>query len=307
MSISPLVQHLINDIRNDRTHGASELARQSLEALKTAAGQSKAVTTEAFFSEMDEVGNRLLSVRPAMAPIYNMVKRLLASLDDHKNSDVIILKAAAANQADELIASSVNAAGLIAGYTVEMISEKAVVMTHSYSSTVATTLKKAYEKKHIQAMVTRSGASRVGQRMVWEIGYAGVRTTYFDDTAMGLYIPNVACVLVGADRICADGGVVNGVGTYLLALAAERAKVPFYVLCEIAKFDPRLKSGDIEIEEKPGSELAPAGILPEGVIIKNPYFDTTPLELISGIITEDGLVKREDILAYIQKLAFQLS
>jgi eIF-2B alpha/beta/delta-like uncharacterized protein len=307
MNISPLIQHMINEIRNDRTHGASELARQALDTLKTTANQSKATTNEQFYSEMEEVGNRLMSVRPAMAPLFNMVKRLLASLDDYRNVDIITLKAATANHVDEMIAASVNAAGVIAGYAVDIILEKSTVMTHSYSSTVATALKKAYEKKKIKVMVSRSGVNRVGQRMVWEIGYAGVQITYFDDSAIGLFISQASCVFVGADRICADGGLVNGVGTYLLALAAARAKVPFYAVCEVAKFDPRMKCEEADIEEKPGAELVPAGILPEGVTLRNPYFDTTPLDLIGGIITEDGLIKQADIPAYLQKLTLQLS
>ena len=96
-------------------------------------------------------------------------------------------------------------------------------MTHSYSSTVAAALKAVREKHRIQVIVTRSGPSRTGERTVWEVSYFGIPVTFVDDTAMGLYISQADKVLVGADRICADGGLVNGVGTYLLAMAAQRA------------------------------------------------------------------------------------
>jgi methylthioribose-1-phosphate isomerase len=100
--------------------------------------------------------------------------------------------------------------------------------------------------------------------------------------------------------------VVNGVGTYLMALAARQAGVPFYVLCEKAKFDPRMQSCEIETEERNPSELAAPGILPEGVTAKNPYFDLTPLQFVTGIITEEGLVKQNEVLAYVEKLAGEL-
>jgi eIF-2B alpha/beta/delta-like uncharacterized protein len=306
MSIEPYIQDKITSIKDDTTHGASELARQALDTLQLAASESNTDDPDQFLSEFDEISNRLVSVHPAMAPIYNMVKRLQAGLADYKNSDAAILKKAAINLADELIRSSVNAAAKIAGYATELVSKKETIMTHSYSSTAAAALKKAFNTQGIQVIVTRSGVSRVGQRAAWELSYVGMRITYIDDTAIGLYIPLASKVMVGADRICSDGGVVNGIGTYLMALAAEKAGVPVYVLCENAKFDPRMNSSEIEHEEKNPLELAAPGILPEGVEVKNPYYDLTPLKYITGIITEEGLVNQRDVPAYVEKLAAQL-
>jgi methylthioribose-1-phosphate isomerase len=76
-----------------------------------------------------------------------------------------------------------------------------------------------------------------------------------------------------------------------------------YVLCETLKFDARLKSSEVKLEEKETSEVAGPGILPERTVILNPYFDITPLEMIRGIITEDGLVRQNQVPDYIQKLA----
>jgi eIF-2B alpha/beta/delta-like uncharacterized protein len=306
MSIPPFIQEKITSIKDDNTHGASELARQALDTLQLAASESQTEDPDQFLVEFDEISNRLISIHPAMAPIYNLVKRLQAGLMDYKNNDAAVLKKAAITIADELIRNSVNAATRIAGYSVELIGSKESIMTHSYSSTVATALKKAFEKQKIQVIVTRSGVSRVGQRAAWEFGYAGIQITYIDDTAIGLFISQATKIMVGADRICSDGGVVNGVGTYLLALAAREAGVPLYVLSENAKFDPRMRSSDIEHEEKNPTELAAQGILPEGVVIKNPYFDLTPLNLVTGIITEEGLVLQRDVPAYVEKLAMEL-
>ncbi len=101
----------------------------------------------------------------------------------------------------------------------------------------------------------------------------------------------VNVVLCGADRICADGGLVNGIGTFMIAVTARRLKVPFYVLCETLKFDRQLMSADVDLEEKESTELAPPGTLPDGVTVRNPYFDITPSELITAIITEKGRLK----------------
>ena len=96
-------------------------------------------------------------------------------------------------------------------------------------------------------------------------------------------------VMVGADRVCADGKVINGIGTYPLALACEKAGIPFYVLCETLKFDPRLSSHQVDLEEKEPSEIAESGRLPPAVRVKNPHFDITPLELVTAVVTEKGL------------------
>ncbi len=101
--------------------------------------------------------------------------------------------------------------------------------------------------------------------------------------------------MVGADRICADGKVVNGIGTYQLALVAERANVPFYVLCETLKFYPRLRSEEVVLEEKDPSEITKAGRLPSEVRSRNPYVDITPPELVTGVITEKGLLIPEEL------------
>jgi translation initiation factor 2B subunit (eIF-2B alpha/beta/delta family) len=133
MSIEPYIEDKITSIKDDTTHGASELARQALDTLQLAASESNTDDPDQFLSEFNEISNRLVSVHPAMAPIYNMVKRLQAGLADYKNSDASILKKAAINLADELIRSSVNAAAKIAGYATELIANKETIMTHSYS------------------------------------------------------------------------------------------------------------------------------------------------------------------------------
>ncbi len=306
MSIELCIQERISDIKDDNTHGASELARQSLDTIKLASSRMQDIDPEQFLSQINEISTRLISIHPAMAPVYYMLKRLKAGLADYKGSSTAVLKAVAETLADELIQSSINAAVKIAGYATELIEKKEIIMTHSYSSTVASALKKAFEKNGIQVVVTRSGVNHVGQRAAWEFVYAGIQITYIDDTAMGLYVPQAGKIMIGADRICSDGGVVNGIGTYLLALAAFHAGVPLYVLCENAKFDPRMNSSEIEYEDKNPNELAAPGILPEGVTVRNPYFDLTPIKYVTGIITENGLVNQKDVPAYIENLASEL-
>jgi len=303
MNLSPEIISLIAEIRNDKTHGASQLARQAVNVLKIAAEHSRADSVEQFLLEQKEVGERLMSVRPAMAPIFNMVTRFLSAVSEKATQmGLDSVKRFTISEADEVIRDSLQAVAQIAKHGAELIADGDKIMTHSYSSTVVEVLKEAFTKhRNIEVITTRSGPGRTGERVAQQLGLYGISVTFIDDAAVGLYISTVNKVVVGADRICADGKVVNAVGTYQLALSAERAGIPFYVLCEINKFDPRLRGDEVDLEEKEPSEVVEPGRLPPQVRVKNPYFDITPLTLVTGIVTEKKLLTPQKVISYMKK------
>ncbi len=303
MNISPEIIGLIDEIKSDKTHGASQLARQAVGVLKLAAEHSQTDSTGEFLLEQKAIGERLMSARPAMAPVFNIVSRFLGAVSQvSPDGGLDSIKSFALSEADELASGSLQAVAQIVNYGSELITDGDRIMTHSYSSTVIAVLKEAFAKhKHIEVIATRSGPGRTGERLAQELGRYGLPVTFIDDTAMGLYISRVNKVMVGADRVCADGNIINGIGTYQLALAAEKAGVPFYVLCETLKFDPRLKSYEVDLEEKEPSEVVEPGRLPPQVRVKNPYFDITPLELVTGVVTENGLFTPEEVISYMKK------
>ena len=303
MNISPEIIGLIDEIRNDKTHGASQLARQAMSVLKIAAEHSQTDGLEQFLLEQKEVGERLMSTRPAMAPVFNIVSRFLGAVSE-VSIDIGLdsIKRLVISKADELANDSLQAIAQIVNYGSELITDGDRIMTHSYSSTVVAVLSKTFTKyKHIEVIATRSGPGRTGERIAQELGLYGLPITFIDDAAVGLYISAVNKVMVGADRVCADGNIINGIGTYQLALAAEKVGIPFYILCETLKFDPKLRSDEVDLEEKEPSEVVEPGRLPPNVTIKNPYFDITPLELVAGVVTENGLLTPEEVVNYIGK------
>ena len=291
MDIGVEISDLIDKLKNNRTDGASELARQAAGILKTAAESSRTENAAEFVLEQAEIGKRLTSTHPSMATIYNMVSRLLSVLDrKSKRMEPDAVRQLVIDRADEVMEESLKAVEEIARNSARLIKDGDTILTHSYSSTVVAALKKASAGySDIRVVVTRSGPGRSGERTARELGGLNLGLMFIDDTAAGLYLSEVDKVMVGADRICSDGAVVNGAGTYMLALAAEKAGIPFYVLCETLKFDSRLKSSEVEIEEKEPEEVAGKADLPAGTIIRNPYFDITPLELITSVVTENGL------------------
>ena len=303
MSISPEIISLIDEIRNDKTHGASQLARQAASVLKVAAERSQTKSTDEFWQEQKEIGQRLMLARPAMAPVFNIVARLLDAISGKVVAmELDSVKHFAISKANEIVSDSLQAITQIAQYGSELIADGDKIMTHSYSSTVMAMLKAAFtEQGNVEVITTRSGPGGSGEMAARELGLYGMIVTFIDDTAIGLYLSTVDKVVVGADRICADGSLVNSIGTYQLALAGKKASIPFYVLCETLKFDPRLSGDEVDLEEKEPSELIEPGRLPLEVRVKNPHFDITPLELITGIVTENGLLTPAEVISYVPK------
>ena len=303
MTISPEITRLIDEIRSDKIHGASQLARQAVQVLKAAAEHSHAETVEQFLLEVMEIGQELMAARPAMAPVYNIVNRLLKAISTKSTEmDLPSIRQLIITKTDGAVKDSQQAVNRIARFGSKLITDGDIIMTHSYSSTVIETLKVAYSKrKNIEVIATRSGPGRTGERIAGELGRHRVPVTFIDDAAIAFYIATANKIMVGADRICADGKLINGIGTYQLALAAERASIPFYVLCETLKFDPRLRSDEVDLEEKETSEVVEPGRLPPEVRVKNPNFDITPLGLVTGMIPENGVLKPDDITNYMKE------
>ncbi len=320
MNISTEITGLIDEIRDDKTHGASQLARQAVRVLIIAAERSQSGSAKEFLLEQKEIGQRLISARPAMAPIFNIVSRLLNTIAGKAaKMDLDSIRQLTVAKADEVVSDSLQAIAQIAKYGSRLIADGDKIMTHSYSSTVVAVLKEAFlklrdagtvqkeasskhrdavpvQKRGIEVIITRSGPGRTGERTAQELGLCGIPLTFIDDAAMGLYLSTVNKVMVGADRVCADSKVVNGIGTYQLALASEKANIPFYVLCDTLKFDSRLTSNEVDLEEKEPSEVVEPESLPPEVSIKNPYFDITPLEMVTAVVTENGLLTAKKLL-----------
>ena len=298
MDIREEIQTQIEGIKNNTTDGASELARQAILVMKMAAETSEADNALDFLLEQKEVGKRLIAARRTMAPIPNIITRYLREIiKEDRKDNLESTKQQAVNLAEDMYRNSVNAVSKIVSSTAELIENKDIILTHSYSSTVVAAIKEiAGLKKGIKVLVTKSGTGRYGERMARELAEAGIPVMYIDDAAVGLYLPGVNKVLVGADRITADGKVINGVGTYSVAAAAKMNNIPVYVLCETLKFDFAIRSSKVDLEERGDTGLVEEGVLPPDVKISNPTFDITPLDLITAIVSENGVVTDDKLV-----------
>lgn len=165
--------------------------------------------------------------------------------------------------------------------------------------TAAGVLRSAWEAGRLeQVWVDETRPLLQGARLTaWELGRAGIPYRVVADAGAGSLMARglVSRVVVGADRIAANGDVANKVGTYPLAVLADRHGIPFYVAAPVSTIDPGTPSGDaIEIEERDPAEVVELGgrpIAPAGADAANPAFDVTPAELVTAIITERGVLE----------------
>ena len=201
----------------------------------------------------------------------------------------------------------------------KLIAQRARVMTYCNAGALATSgygtalgvIRAAFEnKKDISVVACETRPYLQGARLTaWECVQEGIPCTLITDNMAGHLMSKgeVDVVIVGADRIAANGDTANKIGTYMVAVLARRHRLPFYVAAPTSTFDPKIADGSaIPIEERPAQEVTGYRGLrwaPEGVAVRNPAFDVTPAELITGIVCEKGVIlepNRERVLAMLK-------
>jgi translation initiation factor eIF-2B subunit delta len=276
MRSSPSAEDILQEIRKDNRSGAAQLAQKGaqllLEVLKTGKAE-----------EIKVLGRALVDAQPSMAPMVNLVNHLFAAIDALQDQQSIKEKGIAAVQGflDDLIAGPER----IKGNALALLKDKKRVMTHSYSSTVLEVLGHA---EGVEVICPESCPLLEGVRTAQELGERGIRTRIVVDSAAPSLMGECDVVIVGADAVTPEG-VVNKIGTYALALAAREQKVPFYVLAGQEKFLPL----PLLIEERDPKEVTQEAI-PHSKV-ENRYFDCTPLKLITGVVTQDGVIPGKEV------------
>jgi methylthioribose-1-phosphate isomerase len=181
-------------------------------------------------------------------------------------------------------------------------------MTHCNAGALATAgygtalgVIRASRKKISNVIVNETRPYLQGARLTaWEMVQEGIPCTLITDNMAGHLMSRgeVDVIVVGADRIAANGDTANKIGTYALAVLAKRHGIPFYVVAPLSTFDPKIASGkEIPIEERSADEVTgyrKQRWAPRGVKVRNPAFDVTPAELITGIVCEKGVILAPD-------------
>ena len=218
--------------------------------------------------------------------------------------------AALLDEAQAIAEEDVRLNRAMGGHGAVLLADGGRVLTHCNAGALATAghgtalgvIRSAVASgKRIEVLVDETRPFLQGARLTaWELAQDGIRATLIADNAAGHLMSRneVDAVIVGADRVAANGDVANKIGTYGVAVLAQRHGIPFYVACPLSTIDLAVARGaDIPIEERGAEEVTGYGGVrwaPEGVAARNPVFDVTPAALVTALITEKGVIQAPD-------------
>ena len=301
-------QEMFDAIRNMIVRGAPAIGIAGahgivLYEIETAKETS---SREEFISKLLEKADYMKTSRPTAVNLMWAVEKQKEIIKNSK-SDIQGLIEELKENGIKLENEDIEINKKIGNYGAEVVPKGATILTHCNAGALATVgygtalgvVRSAYAKDNtIQVFADETRPRQQGARITTlELTMDGIPTTLITDGMCSYFMKKgmIDMVCVGADRIAANGDAANKIGTYTVAIAAKYHNIPFYVAAPLSTIDTSINSGDeIVIEERSEKEVTIINdkrICPEGINVINPAFDVTPHELITGIITEKGILK----------------
>lgn len=232
----------------------------------------------------------LVNAQPDMSSLLRLASDTVSATREQANGPQAMR--AAVDAAARFAESALLSAHAAAVDAVNLIGERATVLTHSRSSTVLEALIEARRAgKHFEVVATESRPMFEGRKLANELASNDIKVTMIADAAAALFIKRADVVVVGADKITPDH-VVNKIGTRMIALEARERGLPTYAVCDTSKFIAADYLWNAGRDQMNAGELWPAA--PTGVMVVNRYFESTPLSYFTGIVTELGVLSSMD-------------
>jgi methylthioribose-1-phosphate isomerase len=284
--------------------GAPAIGVTAAFGLALAAQASKAKMLPELMTDLDTAFKVLRATRPTAVNLFWALERVMGKAKRAKTIGEV--KKVVLDEARKMSEEDIKANRQMGSNGAALFRDGDVVLTHCNAGSLATVaygtalgvIRAARESgKRLSVIATETRPVMQGSRLTaFELQHDGVDVSLIPDTAVGHMMSRGAIkrVIVGADRVLRTGHVFNKIGTYQVAILASRHKVPFYVAAPLSTFDFESTPEDVVIEERSVDEVVKVGkkrVAPKGVRIFNPAFDMTPPELITGIITERGVLK----------------
>ncbi|MFH1761214.1 MAG: hypothetical protein ABIA63_08935 [bacterium] len=276
------LQNKLDEIVNDKIHGAAQVAQHALEFIKVHAKESTAESDGLFLADIELICNEFKLIDNELAPVHNSIEAFLRRIK-RESPYADDIKELSFNVAETLLKELKDSSSKIASHFSHLILHDSTIMTISQSSTIVHVLK--FNKERIKnVFIMESRPLREGRQQAQELIAQGIPASLIADAACGHFARYTDMVIIGADRILRDGSVTNKVGSYPLALVARENVIPFYVACESIKWDPRCQPESFTPQPKDEVEMFRGK--PDNLNIKNIYFERIEPELITKIITE---------------------
>ncbi len=288
-------------IRKLEVQGARNVAIAATKALQTLAEQTKTKNKTAFLNELKEAQETLFAARETEPLMRNAIRWVTTQAQVSLKEKVKDLSQTVTISAQQVLTNLEASREKTAEIGAKRIRDGYTVFTHCHSSTVTRLFAIAKkEGKNFKVICTETRPAFQGRITAKEMINLNIETTFIVDSAARTFMGNVDLVLVGADAITSEGNVVNKIGTSTIALIANEARKPLYVVSELLKFDSETLYGDYEkIEQRKPDEVWKEA--PEKLVVKNPAFDVTPRRYIHGFICEEGVVAPQSIVEVIHR------
>lgn len=291
-------------IRNLVVRGAPAIGVSGAFGLSLAAIQSKAQTKQDLLADLEKARKLLFETRPTAVNLKWGLDKVMGVA---KNQDTIgSIRQIVLDTAKKIAEDDIKTNMSMGKFGSELFDEDDTVMTHCNAGALATVaygtalgvIRATKEAgKKIRVIATETRPVQQGSRLTaFELKHDGIDVSLIPDTAVGYSMSKglVKKVVVGADRVLKTGHVFNKIGTYQVATMAKQHNIPFYVAAPISTFDMTSTPDDVIIEMRKVEEVTGEGerrTAPDDISVINPAFDMTPPELVSGIITEKGVIK----------------
>ena len=300
-------QQVADAIRNMIVRGAPAIGVAAAMGIAIGVKNSQASNSSDLKKELDQICEAIRQTRPTAVNLFWAIRRMQEKFESLRGHPVAQIKQAIIEEAQRMHAEDIAANQAMGRHGATLMPSTGGVLTHCNAGALATAgygtalgvIRAAVEqgkKIHVYADETRPFLQ--GSRLTaWELMKDGIPTTVISDNMAGVMMKQgkIGAIVVGADRIAANGDVANKVGTYTVAILAKEHGIPFYVAAPISTVDLETPDGSgIPIEQrniKEVTHIAGKQMTPDGVSIENPAFDVTPAKYVAAIITENGIAR----------------
>ncbi len=297
-------RRLIDAIRRMEVRGAPLIGITAAYALALVAFHDKSGKPDDIISDLEDAGEELRSARPTGQNLFWAVNRVLRAARRAAKGGKDV-RSVVTEEALRMAKEDLETNQAMGKFGAELLRDGDAVMTICNAGGLATVgygtalgvVRAAMEAgKKIRVFVPETRPKLQGSRLTaWELIQDKVPVTLIPDTAVGYVLQRkmVDKIVVGADRILSDGTVFNKIGSYSMAVVAKVKSVPFYVAAPFSTFDLKSEAASVKIEERSPDEVLRVGeevIAPEGLDVLNPAFDMVPANLVSGLVTEKGVI-----------------
>ncbi len=292
------LEQLVAPLRDDLLSGAAEIALRAIFVFQTMLQGTDQMPVAAVHSLLTKTARALTGAQPAMAPLFHLGNSVLLSV--RGAATVTDIQQRCQEALDRFEKQLCDSAAVIADIVFDLIPPGESVFAYSFSSTVVSALANARSRgKYFRVVCTEARPALEGRKLASTLASGGLEVIHTFDNALGIVLPTCRAAFMGCDCV-GRPGLVNKIGSWPLAMACKELNIPIYALCGTEKFVDDERLFEFEKHERPGEEVWDAA--PKGVRVLNHQFELIPLSWLTGLVTEQGILKEKDIERYVSRL-----